>query len=379
MRRRGEGELTQLPNGTWRIRIMIGRDPVTGSKKRREFRGPSEADVRQQLLDFRLEERRLGYTPSTDRAKQTVAQFVERWLETSESAVAPRTHLHRCDLLRRHFIPAFGRKKLRDLRTDDLTRLYTAIAATSPSQPRDLHAIIRKMLNDALTWDDVSRNVARGARVPAWKPPERTPPSGEALRHLIDTADEAGDPFVVWYALAASGGFRPGELLGLTWAAVDWAARVVHIREARETRGTPTRKPLKSEKALRYVPLTRRAAALLRAHQDKQKFARDAAGPAWQANDLVFCTVLGEPIKYHHIYDRWTITRDRAGLPKTVRPYDLRHAFVTELLAEGIPLHEVSWLAGHASSSFTADTYGHRVARRDSAHREAIERAMGDV
>jgi hypothetical protein len=40
--------------------------------------------------------------------------------------------------------------------------------------------------------------------------------------------------------------------------------------------------------------------------------------------------------------------------------------------------NEVSWLMGHASTSFTADRYGHRVKRRDDHARSALDRAMGD-
>ena len=66
-------------------------------------------------------------------------------------------------------------------------------------------------------------------------------------------------------------------------------------------------------------------------------------------------------------------------LPPGTRPYDCRHAYATELLAEGVPLHEVSWLMGHASVHFTADVYGHRVKPRDEAARSALERALGDA
>jgi site-specific recombinase XerD len=75
---------------------------------------------------------------------------------------------------------------------------------------------------------------------------------------------------------------------------------------------------------------------------------------------------------------QYTGIRDDAGLPESTRPYDLRHAFVTELLAEGVPLQEVSWLAGHSSTHFTADKYGHRLKRRDSAARSALESAFGE-
>jgi hypothetical protein len=62
-------------------------------------------------------------------------------------------------------------------------------------------------------------------------------------------------------------------------------------------------------------------------------------------------------------------------LPRTGSGYGT----LGELLAEGVPLQEVSWLAGHASAYFTADTYAHRVKRRDAAARSALERALGEA
>ena len=49
-----------------------------------------------------------------------------------------------------------------------------------------------------------------------------------------------------------------------------------------------------------------------------------------------------------------------AGLPLT-RPYDLRHSFVSLLIAEGRSVVEVAAQLGHAPT-MTLDTYGHVLA-----------------
>jgi integrase len=48
----------------------------------------------------------------------------------------------------------------------------------------------------------------------------------------------------------------------------------------------------------------------------------------------------------------------KAGLPEATRPYDLRHAYCSLLIAEGMSVVEVAAQAGH-SPTMTLNTYGH--------------------
>jgi integrase len=48
----------------------------------------------------------------------------------------------------------------------------------------------------------------------------------------------------------------------------------------------------------------------------------------------------------------------KAGLPESTRPYDLRHAFCSLLIAEGASVVEVAAQAGHAPT-MTLNTYAH--------------------
>lgn len=70
-------------------------------------------------------------------------------------------------------------------------------------------------------------------------------------------------------------------------------------------------------------------------------------------------TSLGTPIRLCALQHEFRIVANRAGLPATVRPYDLRHSFVTFSLVAGVDPKTVSREAGHSTVAFTLDHYGH--------------------
>jgi integrase len=65
---------------------------------------------------------------------------------------------------------------------------------------------------------------------------------------------------------------------------------------------------------------------------------------------------------------------ERAGLGR-VRPYDLRHSFVSLLIAEGRSIVDVAGQAGH-SPTMALDTYGHVFDELDGAQRISAEQAI---
>lgn len=82
------------------------------------------------------------------------------------------------------------------------------------------------------------------------------------------------------------------------------------------------------------------------------------AGGEWPDHNLVFCTERGIPVDVstnlhaiHHL-------QDKAGVPRC-GVHDLRHAFVTYLVALGEELRVVMEMARHSSIYVTADIYAH--------------------
>ena len=88
-------------------------------------------------------------------------------------------------------------------------------------------------------------------------------------------------------------------------------------------------------------------------------------GPAWVDGDLVFPGPLGEPADELAINRRaFKNTLKRAGLPREVKLYALRHTFASLALAGGATVHEVAAALGHASPQLVLSTYGHALPER---------------
>ena len=141
---------------------------------------------------------------------------------------------------------------------------------------------------------------------------------------------------------------RQGELLGLRWRDVDWAARRISVHHTlvrmhgRWWLGDP--KTAKSERA---VALTDPTIDLLRAHRAHQAERLLAIGHRVTDDDFVFCDDAGEPLWGRHVTTReFGPLLRQAELPP-IRFHDLRHTFATLQLAAGTNPKVVSEVLGH--------------------------------
>ncbi len=163
-------------------------------------------------------------------------------------------------------------------------------------------------------------------------------------------------------------GLRLGELIGLTWDAVDLDGAVLHVRQQLDRAGqlsTP-----KTKKSRRRVPLTADVVGVLREHRK----ALLASG-IYRPDGFVFPTMKGGPIP-HRSVQRWAFAqaRDEAGLPAHVTFHDLRHAFASRAAHRGVPVNVLSEILGHSHVGVTQKIYVHLYGR--DAAEEAFRRAM---
>ena len=92
----------------------------------------------------------------------------------------------------------------------------------------------------------------------------------------------------------------------------------------------------KTDKAQRSIAVDPATAAALRAHRVAQVEDRLALGDAYKASgDLVFTHEDGSPIHPERFTGWFRQLCGRSGLPQ-IRLHDVRHSYVTALLAEGV-------------------------------------------
>lgn len=82
----------------------------------------------------------------------------------------------------------------------------------------------------------------------------------------------------------------------------------------------------------------------------------------------VFCTLSGEQLKDSYCRALLPRLAAKAGIEKRVHPHGLRHSFAFELANEGVPMHAIQALLGHAALSTTAIYLSHLSPMQVVAH-----------
>lgn len=178
--------------------------------------------------------------------------------------------------------------------------------------------------------------------------------SGEELQKLIAaTAPGSLDRALVM--VPALTGLRIGEVLGLTWPAVDLKANKLHVRlnlvdTGKENGGRQLGAP-KSKKSRRMLDLPQELARELKVWKLK-------CPPS--ENNLVFATLEGKPL-HRKAASKILDASITAAEVKRLTLHKLRHTFASLLLARGVPITKVTGLLGHRDPVITLKVYAHFV------------------
>ncbi len=267
-----------------------------------------------------------------------------------------------------HIVAGLGRKPLRGLTADEVDGFLTAKAEAGMARNSllRLHSHIKAFLRHAQRRGWVGQNVAELVTTPLGRPARR----GRALTELEAKAFLAairGHRHEALWTMALMLGLRPGELLGLAWADVDFREATVQVRRALHDDGTIGKlKGGNASRSRRALKLPSPVVEALRSHKSRQAADRLAAGQ-WatvvdeeaERVELVFTTSSGTPLGRRNVARDLNLVTGRLGIG-AMRNYDMRHTACSLLSAAGVPLEEVADILGH-DPRMTAFIYRHRI------------------
>jgi integrase len=176
--------------------------------------------------------------------------------------------------------------------------------------------VLRSLFTRAVEWGYLKDNPVRLVRQLRIDQKEPRFLTLDESRKLIEAADGQMKTFV---ALALHTGLRRGELVDLQWDDISLRKRELRVRRSKGKR-------------FRVVPLNKIA------HQHLAKNARHASSP------FVFHRSSGN--QWVEMRKPFWKALDRAGLPR-IRIHDLRHSFISNLIASGVDVRAAQELAGH--------------------------------
>lgn len=368
-RKRGQNEGSIYLRKDWRWAASISLP----EGKRRTFYGRTAEEARGKLLANRQSVADGLPLPSE---QMTVARFAQDWLVGIRPNVRPATWQHYESLLRVHALPTLGRIRLSRLQPSHLQKLYNhrLESGSSPTTVRHVHKVIHLMLEKAVRWGAVVRNVAGLCDPP--RPLQRDLPmiTAEQAGRLLTAAE--GHRLEALFVLALTTGARMSELIGLSWPAIDLERGSITIRATLQLiNGEFQLVETKTTGSRRTVALAPMAVSALRRHYTRQMEEKLRVGPAWDnALGLCFTTKLGEPLKRHRVLRQEYRPLARAAeFPASLTFHDLRHIAASLALSQNVPWTLVSEMLGHANVSTTMNVYAHTVPGTQGQIADAME------
>jgi integrase len=374
---RRSGQIIPRGEKKWLVRIFLGRD-ANGKRHYHNHKVRGTKTDAQTWLNGAL--RRLDLGEPIEQTTELCSGFFERWLE---SAVKQRIRTRSYDLYKQrvhsYILPEIGKKRLAEVRPEDIQNFYAKLQkhGLRASTIRHIRGILSNAFKQAVRWQLLRQNPVAMTDPPMMTRSEMAALDRDQARLFLQAAE--GERYYPVYALMLATGCRPGEVFGLKWSDIDWQAGTVTIRRAlywlRQGRGWEITEP-KTDRSKRTIPLSVSVVKTLQAWKRSQAEDRLRAGSEWKNLDLVFTKLVGVPLDLETIRDPFKAILKRAGLPTSIRIYDLRHSCATILMAEGENPKVVSERLGHSSVKTTLDLYSHVSPGMQNEASKKLEKAI---
>lgn len=370
-RAKGDGSIWQRADGTWKGSIPLANG------KRKGFSAPNQQAAERKQRE--LLNRRDGGTLTAGKAMK-LGPWLDRWLTIGDRKLS--TTVGYRGYIERDIKPALGHVRLDKLTIEWVEDFYADLTARglSGKSIRQHHSILRAALGEAVRRGHVGTNVVALVKPPSVKKKPMTVLSSDELARLLAAA--AGHRYEVRYHLALEYGFRPSEILGLEWSAIDLSAGTLSIRQQFQQiqgHGAVIVPTPKSDAGLRTVKLGQYIVDMLIAWRRVQLAEMAAAGAAWNPYEdqdgphaFVFTQADGQPLRPGLDTTLWKRLLDQAMIPAT-RRYTTRHTAASMMIADGVDVATVSKTLGHTNIGFTMDTYVHSLTEAEVALADRIE------
>lgn len=343
-------------NGRWQA---VYRDPAKRERTQTfDRRVDAERWLSQNQVDIgrnRWVDPRLG--------RITFKDWSRKWTATTV-ANRPSTRARDASYLKTHLEGPFGDRQIGSI-THLEVRTWVAELSTRKAAATTQKAfqILDKIMGAAVDARLIEANPCDRVPLPKIEREEMrflTPAEVDKLATSIK------DRYRALVLVAAYGGLRIGELAGLRRGRVDVLRNRIDVAEiCVEVSGHLTFGQPKTRAGRRSLTLPRSVMAALDDHL--LKFTPP------EPDAFVFTAPEGGPLRTPAWRRRhWTPAIEKAEL-SPLRPHDLRHTAVALWIASGANVLEVSRRAGHTSTSFTMDRYGHLFPEADSALADRLE------
>lgn len=247
----------------------------------------------------------------------------------------------------------------------------------SPKTVHEHHVVISKILNTAVKWAVLDKNVALQADSPKVPYREINYLDETETRRMIFLLNNEPIQYRAMILLLLFTGMRRGELCGLEWKDIDFDTRKLKIVRSSQYLGGGqmfTKEP-KTKAGIREISLSENTCRILQEYRLWQSRERLKLGELWKDTDRLFTQWNGIPIHPDTITGWFSRFIKRNNFPH-VTLHSLRHTNATLLIAEGTDVCTVSKRLGHANTATTLNIYAHALRSKDEEAAQKLDEVL---
>jgi len=356
-------------------------------------------------LTAKVEDAKRQISDATFRAENpTVREYCEKWLSMHAGHIRETTLVDYTSKVKIYIMEPLGERFMTEVMPDDVNLAIGKAAKQSVSIYRSVQMLYKAIFKSAVESNIIDRSPCEKLNPRGGKPPkEKTALTEAQVRTLLDAV--RGLPPYPFVMLGLYAGLRREEILALQWDCVDLDGKApsIKVRRAWHTaHNRPVISPeLKTKAARRDIPIPPQLVECLKDVKAKSKSEYVIAngvdggplsGTQWtrlwkyvtvrSTKERTYTRYInGEKIKH-------TVTPtlgEKAAHNNTVvysidfevTPHQLRHTYISTLIASDVDPKTVQYLAGHENSRITMDIYTHLRSNRPEDLMLKVNKAFG--
>lgn len=369
-----------LGDGSKRYRFVVdvGRDPATGKRKQETHTFAKQKDAAAELARI---SHQAGTGSYVRRWNGTLNQLLDDWYASATYGREANTAESYANALK-PVRERLGERPAQTITRQDVEALRdwmgqhgrkrggTPGTGLGPRAVRLTLGRLRAAFEQACDDGKLYRNPCRGVTLPEMGEREHDTWSAPEVRVFLAAAAE--DRLHAAWRLSLYG-LRRGEVCGLRWEDIDFAAGTLTIVVTRPViNGRPIIKKPKSKRGCRTLPLDAADVTALQALADRQVTEAMEAGEAYSASGYVVCDELGAEVNPEWYSDEFHRLRNRAGL-RRIKLHDSRHTANSLMADAGVPEHIRAAWCGH-TVAVNKQTYTHARPESLAAARDALSK-----
>lgn len=364
-RPKGEGSITQLPNGRYRVRIET--DPIDGKRHWLTKVVATKTEAQKTLKDFTRQKEDTHLIVSN--RPNSFSRYIKPYLDSKFAQGIQGSSYHTYSVALRLVGEFLGDIPINLLSTDHFDTLVSTWRSRGLAE-RTIRTRIN-VTSNMLDWC-VYKGILNANLLSYHKKTQRrisgikdkhhdvlSQAEHEALKAAMLSVWVAKrhhaplllNQFYPCYLLAYETGMRVGELAALRWKDIDLERCVVSIRSSKKTDKTSAKEVQGDPKynSVRSVVLSVETTEVLRELKDISK------------SEYVFTSYKNGYKSLHTNAFRQTldIYKKMIGMTREFTIHDIRHTNASLMIHAGVPLPVIAERLGHSSVEVTYKTYAH--------------------